>query len=91
MTTNSKAAAIAAGLSEAELREVLRSRIGFHGGKRVFAKDLAADCGVCQAYLSDVLNNRRGIADKLAHALGYERVVTFVPIDTALQNLRRGE
>jgi hypothetical protein len=64
-------------VTEDQLRDMLRSRIGWHGGKRVFAKDLAAQFGVCQAYLSDVLNNRRGIADKLANALGYQRVVIF--------------
>jgi hypothetical protein len=56
-------------VTEDQLRDMLRSRIGWHGGKRVFAKDLAD--------LSDVLNNRRGIADKLANALGYQRVVIF--------------
>jgi hypothetical protein len=68
---------LANGLTEDQLREQIRARIGWHDGKRVFAKDLAAEFGVCQAYLSDVLNGKRGIADKLANALGYERVVTF--------------
>ena len=70
---------IAAGLSEEELRQLIRSKIGFVGAKRQTAKSLAAQWGVSQGYLSDVLNGHRGIADKLANSLGYDRVVVFVP------------
>jgi hypothetical protein len=69
-----------AAVDEDGLREVLRARIGWHGGKRVFAKELAAELGVSQGYLSDVLNGNRGIADRLAEAAGYERVVMFRPL-----------
>jgi hypothetical protein len=68
---------IAAQLSEEDLREKLRSMIGWRSGVKVTAKSLAEEWGLSQAYLSDVLNGRRGIADKLADALGYERIVTF--------------
>lgn len=66
-------------MTEEELREHVRSMIGYQGDCRVTAKDLAQRFGISQAYLSDVLNGRRGIADKLAGALGFERVVTFEP------------
>lgn len=76
---------IARGLTECELRQVIRDMIGFEGENRVFAKDVATKCGVSKAYVSDVLNGRRGIADKLANALGYKRVVTFVPVHNYLK------
>ena len=77
--TDKEVQKIAEGLSENELRNLIRSKIGFHNGERVFAQQLAEEYGVSKAYLSDVLNGRRGIADKLAGALGFRRVVTFVP------------
>lgn len=70
---------LARSLSEAELRQELRSMIGFVGDKKVTAKSLAKQFGVSEAYLSDVLHGRRGIADKLAGAMGYTREVRFVP------------
>lgn len=69
------------GISEDQLREQIRAMIGFQGERRVYAQDIADKCGVSKAYLSDVLNGRRGIADKLANALGYVRHVTFVRKD----------
>ena len=68
---------VAAGLTESELRAEIQALTGFHDGRRVYAKELAVAFGISEAYLSDVLNGRRGIADKLANAMGYERVVTF--------------
>jgi len=68
-------------VSEDEFRDHIRAMIGYHGGKRVWARDLAKRFGVSQSYFSDVLNGNRGIADKLANAAGYRRVVTFEPID----------
>jgi hypothetical protein len=65
-------------MTEEELRAELRSMIGWQGDQKVTAKSLAAQWGLSQAYLSDVLNGRRGIADKLANAMGYEREVRFV-------------
>lgn len=66
-------------LSEEQLRDRLRAMIGWRDGKKVTAKSLAAQWGLSQAYLSDVLNGRRGIADKLAAHMGFERVVLFRP------------
>lgn len=77
-------------LTEDQLREKLRGMIGFNGTDRIFAKDLAERFGVSQAYLSDVLNGNRGIADKLANAAGYERVVTFRRLSSII-NRERGE
>jgi transcriptional regulator with XRE-family HTH domain len=66
------------GRTESELRAELREMIGFApDGSRIFAADLAEKFGISKAYLSDVLNGKRGIADRLADAMGYERVVVF--------------
>ena len=64
-------------ISEDALRDELRSKIGWSGSEKVTAKSLALKWGLSQAYLSDVLHGRRGIADKLADAMGYERRVSF--------------
>lgn len=66
-------------LDEEQLRQELRAMIGFVGDKKVTAKSLAGRFGVSEAYLSDVLHGRRGIADRLASAMGYTREVRFVP------------
>jgi hypothetical protein len=65
--------------TEEQLRAELRAMIGWSSGQKVTAKSLASQWGLSPAYLSDVLNARRGIADKLATALGYERRVVFLP------------
>ena len=67
-------------MSEDELRQVLREMIGWHGDKKTTARELAVRFSLSPAYLCDVLKGRRGIADKLANALGFERIVSFVPI-----------
>lgn len=65
-------------LTEEDLRNEVRSMIGIDAsGNRTYAADLAEKFGISKAYLSDVLNGRRGIADRLAEAMGYERVVVF--------------
>lgn len=65
-------------MTEDELRQELRAMIGFRGDAKITAKSLADQFGVSQAYLSDVLNGRRGIADKLSQAMGYRREVRYV-------------
>ena len=71
---------IAAGLTEDELLEEFRALFNWRGGKRLTAKQWASEHGFSQAYVSDVLRGNRGIADRFAEALGYQRIVTFRPI-----------
>jgi predicted DNA-binding protein (UPF0251 family) len=40
----------------------------------------AAKLGISSGYLSEILTNGRPISDKVAKALGYERVVVYKPI-----------
>jgi hypothetical protein len=68
-----------AGLSEAELVEEFRAMFNWNGGQRMTAKAWADAYGFSQAYVSDVLHGRRGIADRMARALGYDMIVMFVP------------
>lgn len=74
-----------------ELRNELRAMIGWQDGRKVTAKSLAAKWGVSEAYLSDVLHGRRGIADKLACAMGYERSVVFRRVTLAHAHLEEAE
>jgi hypothetical protein len=77
MTKPVTPAEVAARLSEEELIDEFRALFNWAGTKRLTAKDWAAKYGFSQAYVSDVLHGRRGIADRMAEALGYRRVVTF--------------
>lgn len=76
---------VAKALTEAELVEQFRSKFNWQGSTRLTAKAWAKEHGFSQAYVSDVLHGRRGVADRFAEALGYERVVTFVPVRAYLQ------
>ena len=71
--------AIAAGLSEAELRAKLQSMVGVIDHERVTAKTLASQWKIPASTLCYILAGRHGISEKVANALGYDRVVTFVP------------
>ena len=70
---------IAAGMSEDELLDEFRALFNWRGRKRLTAKQWAAEHGFSQAYVSDVLRGNRGIADRFAGEIGYQRVVIFVP------------
>lgn len=81
---------IAAGLTEDELLEEFRALFNWRGCERLTAKQWADEHGFSQAYVSDVLRGKRGIADRFAEALGYQRVVTFVPIARNLLEKNNG-
>lgn len=38
---------------------------------------LARELGISVSYLGDVLHGRRGISDRMARALGYERLTVY--------------
>jgi hypothetical protein len=40
-------------------------------------KEWAERNGVTQQYVADALLGRRGIGDKIAHRLGYEKVIRY--------------
>ena len=69
---------LAAPLTEAELLAEFRKLFNWQGPYRPTAKAWAKEHGFSQAYVSDVLHGRRGVADRFAAALGYDRIVTFV-------------
>lgn len=79
MTASPKADVAEIAHTEAELLNEFRALFNWTGPKRLTAKQWAKDHGFSQAYISDVLHGRRGVADRFAEALGYQRVVTFVP------------
>ena len=51
-----------------EIADEIRSRISY----AMSQKDLAAEIGVTQGHLSDVLAGKKSIGAKLAKALGYD-------------------
>jgi len=67
-------------MTEAELVEQFRKLFNWEGATRLTAKAWAKEHGFSQAYISDVLHGRRGVADRLAEAMGYRRIVKFEPI-----------
>lgn len=62
-------------LTEDELRDLLRKACNKAGSQSTWA-DTA---GVSSVYVSDVLNQKRAPGDSILRALGYSRVVTYVP------------
>jgi plasmid maintenance system antidote protein VapI len=54
--------------SAEEITEELRSRISYE----VSQKDVAAEIGVTDSYLSEVLADKKRIGEKIIKALGYE-------------------
>lgn len=66
--------------TEDEVLAEFRSLFGWKAEGKVTAKSWAAEHGFSPAYVSDVLNGKRGIADRMAEELGYLRVVSFHPV-----------
>lgn len=65
-------------IDEAELLRRFRAMFRYgDDGKRTTAVSFAKEYGLSQSYVSDVLAGKRGLADKIANALGYERRVVF--------------
>lgn len=65
-------------IDEAELLRRFRAMFRYgDDGKRTTAISFAKEHGLSQSYVSDVLAGKRGFADKIANALGYERRVVF--------------
>ena len=64
-------------LREHELLLALRGEVGRH----LTYKTAAEHLGISPQYLTDVLQQRRSIGKRLAHALGYERQALFVPYE----------
>jgi hypothetical protein len=47
------------------------------GGQSVWAKSR----GFSRAFISDVLNKKRGVSGRLARALGFHKMTFFAPLD----------
>ncbi len=62
-------------LTEDQIRELLRTECEKMGGQ----KEWAEAANVSAPYVSDVLNNRRQPGESITRALGYRRVVQYVP------------
>jgi plasmid maintenance system antidote protein VapI len=64
-------------LREHELLLALRGEVARYLTYKMAAEHL----GISAQYLTDVLQQRRAISARLAHALGYERQALFVPYE----------
>ncbi len=62
-------------LTEDEIRDLLKAECEKAGGQKQWAETAC----VSQAYVSDVLNNRRQPGDAITRALGFRKVVEYVP------------
>lgn len=60
-------------IPEERMRKMLDIAIKVAGSQKAFANE----AGVSEQYLSDVLNNRRDIGEKLLKWFGMERVVLY--------------
>jgi predicted DNA-binding protein (UPF0251 family) len=64
-------------ISHEEAIDMLRRLVDEEGSQT----QAAAKLGISSGYLSEILTNGRPISDKVAKALGYERVVVYKPLD----------
>jgi hypothetical protein len=48
-------------------------------------KDVAAEIGISDPYLSDILAGRRAISESVANHFGYTRKTILVPIDAIIE------
>jgi predicted DNA-binding protein (UPF0251 family) len=64
-------------ISHEEAIDMLRRLVEEEGSQT----QAAAKLGISSGYLSEILTNGRPISDKVAKALGYERVVVYKPLD----------
>lgn len=58
--------------SEDHVREILKKRAA-----AASQTQLAIDLGVSLAFVNDAIHGRRNLSDKLANALGYEKVTVY--------------
>lgn len=65
-------------LTEDDLLQMLRAA---HDGRRGEQGRAAADLGISQGQLSNILRGGRAITAPVAEALGYRRVIRFEPIE----------
>jgi transcriptional regulator with XRE-family HTH domain len=60
-----------------ELMKVLKDMVIRAGSQKAVAEEL----GISEAYLSDILNGRKDVSDRIAAALGFEwRLVSITPL-----------
>jgi predicted DNA-binding protein (UPF0251 family) len=64
-------------ISHKEAIEILRRLVEEEGSQT----QAAAKLGISSGYLSEILTNGKPISDKVAEALGYERVVVYKPLE----------
>ena len=64
-------------INEERMKKMLETAVNISGSQKVFAKQ----AGISEQYLSDVLNGRRDIGDKLLKWFGLERVTYYRRID----------
>ena len=60
-------------ISNDEVTQFLREKIGRHGGTSLYAKYLGVSC----AFVSRMASGQRYISGRVLEDLGYERVVMF--------------
>lgn len=59
-------------LNDEELLDLLRKLV-----KQSSQKQVSADLGVSRAFLNDILHGRRSMTERIAAAMGYQRLVIY--------------
>ncbi len=60
-------------ITQEELLDVIRQMVGSWGSQKAVADHLE----ISNAYMSDILANRRPISSAIARKLGYKRIVKY--------------
>lgn len=63
-------------ITTGQFRTKLLTACRYEGSQRAAARKL----GVSAPYLNDVLNGKREPGDKIANALGWQRIVRYIPL-----------
>jgi plasmid maintenance system antidote protein VapI len=60
-----------------EILSIIKEMVGKWGTQ----KELADHLEISNAYMSDILNEKQAVSDKVARKLGYKRIVKYVSED----------
>jgi plasmid maintenance system antidote protein VapI len=64
-------------ISADEARKILEDMVEVAGSQKAIARELE----ITPSYLSDILDGRRDISDKIARKLGYAKETVYAPIN----------
>ena len=66
---------------EEDVLQELCGRFGYFAAGKYTVKQFAKDHGISPGMVSDVLNGRRAVSERVANALGFDRQVRFIKLE----------